>query len=137
MLNEILKSVAPAFLEASFDIILVVVVKAGLLVWGFWVGTTLTSGFCEKPSLKKVFLISLPSTVFAAAFFAFYRFQWMNDPSDTRGEAIYAATVTFFLVLLPLWAGCSWSILKLKTRRVCPENSCPPASDDRFARRDP
>ncbi len=116
MLNEILQILGPAFREAISEII-VVAVRGGLLAWGVFMGKLLGTGFFEQPSRKKVFLISMPIAVFIAGFFAFYSFKWIVNPGETRPEAIHDAALAFFFVLVPLWTGCIWGILKLETER--------------------
>lgn len=122
MLNEILQILGPALREATSEII-VVAVRGGLLAWGVFMGKLLGTGFFERPSSKKVFLISMPVAVFIAGFFAFYSFKWVVNPGETRTEAIHDATLTFFFVLLPLWTGCIWGIFKLETKRRRAEKS--------------
>jgi hypothetical protein len=118
MLNEILQILGPAFREAISEII-VVAVRGGLLAWGVFMGKLLGTGFFEQPSRKKVFLISMPIALFIAALVAFYSYKCVVNPGETRTEAIHDAALTFFCVLLPLWTGCIWGIVKLQAERRC------------------
>lgn len=100
-------------LEEAIWLLAQVALKGGILVWGVFMGKLFAIGFSEQPRLIKVVLISMPIMVLIAACFAFYGFKFVVNPGETRLEAIHDAQVTFFLVLLPLWAGCIWGMMSL------------------------
>ena len=115
-----------AFGDATF-VLVQVAVRGALLAWGVFMGRLFATGFFEHPKPMKVGLISMPIMVLIAAGFAFYGFKLVVNPGETRLEAIRDAEVTFFLVLLPLWAGCIWGMVrpvrdegKKETETQCP-----------------
>lgn len=112
MISEFIKPLSAAFGDALVSSF-VVALKGGILFWGLLVGKVLATGIFEPPSRKKIAFISMPIAVVVSAFFAFYRFMWMVNPGETEADAIYDAEVTFFTVLLILWAGCIWGSLEL------------------------
>lgn len=100
-----------AFYEA-LDVLLTVAVRGAFLAWGVFMARLLGTGLMEEPKPIKVASISMPIMVLVAAFFAFWGFMGVVDPGETRLEAIHDAQVTFFLVLLTLWAGCIWGMFR-------------------------
>lgn len=103
-----------AFRSSVSDLI-VMGVRGALLYWLVIMGKILGTGFFESPTWKKVGFISMPIAVVIAVLFALYSFRLVN-PGETRAEAIQDAEETFFLVLLPLWAGCIWSGIRLHSK---------------------
>ena len=100
-----------AFKEA-FSLLAEVAVRGALLAWAVFMGRLFATGFFKQPRPIKVALISMPIMVLIAAFLAFYAFKFVVNPGETRVEAIQDAQVTFFVVLLPLWAGCIWGMIR-------------------------
>jgi hypothetical protein len=98
-------------LEEAIGLLAQVAVRGGILAWGVFMGRLFATGFFKHPRTIKIVLISMPIMVLIAAFFAFYSFKFVVNPGETRLEAIQDAQVTFFLVLLPLWAGCIWGMI--------------------------
>ena len=117
MINDICVAFWPSFQEALSELI-VVGVRGGVLVWGVFMGKLLATGFFEGPSRYKVAFISMPIAVLPAAFFAFWSYEWIVNPGETRSEALHDAGLTFFFVLLPLWSGCLWAMIDQPVKRT-------------------
>lgn len=99
--------------KATISNLVEIAVLGGILVWAVLMGRQLSTGFFESPSWQKVVLISMPIAAVVASFFAFWVFFGMVNPGETKTQTIHRALVTFFLVLLPLWIGCIWGIIRL------------------------
>ena len=123
MINDILATFWTSFREALSELI-VVAVQGGFLAWGVFMGKLLATGFFKEQSRYKVAFISMPLAVLPAVLFAFWSFKIVN-PGETRTEALYDAQLTFYYVLVPLWAGCIWGIFRHRVDRKFTENEVP------------
>ena len=113
MIAFILQDIDQAFGVALNEII-AIAVRGGFLAWGIFMGWLLGTGFFddEEPYKRKVILISMPVAVLLALFFAFWSLKGCVNPGETGAEALHDAQVTFFSVLIPLWAGCLLGIFR-------------------------
>jgi len=116
MATDWIEPLSTAFRGSVSDLI-VMAVRGALLYWVVFMGKLLGTGFFESPTWKKVGFISMPIALIIAALFALYSFKLVINPGETRAEAIQDAEATFFLFLLPLWAGCIWSGIKLPSKQ--------------------
>ena len=101
-------------LSAVLNEMIVLVVRAGVLVWGVIMGRVLGVGFYDinKPYKHKVLLLSMPASILLSMFFAFWSYKGCVNPGETKAEALYDAQFTFWCVLIPLWSGCIWGLFK-------------------------
>ena len=97
--------------EHAFSLIIEVAVRGAALVWGVFMGRLIGTGFYENPDWKKVVFISMLIAGLIASIGGFWNYK-LENPGETAAEALYDALVVFFLVLIPLWTGCVWSIVR-------------------------
>ena len=86
----------------------------GAVLWLVFKGSrTFITDYLEKWKPIKLVLIFVPVSMLIAAFFAFW--VYTIEPKE---KAIYHAQMFFFLVLLPLWAGCIWGMIQKQKKTL-------------------
>jgi hypothetical protein len=106
-------SVFTGFLDACVAIF-VVAFGGAFLFWGVFMGKLIATGFHERPSRKRILMDSLPIAIAISTVFGAWSFWLIQDPGESRDEAVYNAASTFFCVLIPLLMGFVWADYALR-----------------------